>query len=96
MIKFSFLTFFLISVLAGSAQGNSYKQSSNRVAQPSKDHYKTIGALSAKPVAAYAWMDTIVYPAKEVATGTLAATMMRTAYLIEDVPSLLNIQPLYF
>jgi acid phosphatase (class A) len=93
MIKFSFLTAFLISVIAVSAQGNSYKESSNRTARPSKDHYKTLGALSAKTDAAYAWMDTIVYPAKEVATGTLAATMMRTAYLIEDVPSLLNIQP---
>jgi acid phosphatase (class A) len=93
MIKFSFLTAFLISVIAVSAQGNSYKESSNRVVRPPKDHYKALGALPAKPDPAYAWMDTIVYPAKEVATGTLAATMMRTAYLIEDVPSLLNIQP---
>jgi acid phosphatase (class A) len=38
-------------------------------------------------------MDTIKYPAKEMATSTLAATMMRTVYLIEDVSSLLQMQP---
>jgi acid phosphatase (class A) len=94
MIKFSLFIAFLISaVTTVSAQGNSYSEPSKRAAKPATDHYKTIGSLSPKPDPVYAWMDTIAYPAKEVGTGTLGATMMRTAYLIEDVPSLLNIQP---
>ena len=93
MIKISFITCLLFFVIAANAQGNSYKEFTKRFAAPSKDHYKTLAALSAKPDPAFAWMDTIKYPAKEVATGTLSATMMRTVYLIEDVPSLLNIQP---
>jgi acid phosphatase (class A) len=35
-------------------------------------------------------MDTINFPAREVTTGILAATKMRTVYLVEDVPSLLQ------
>ena len=60
---------------------------------PATGHYKTLGELNSKPDPSFSWMDTIKYPPKEVATGTLAATMMRTVYLIEDVPSLLQITP---
>jgi acid phosphatase (class A) len=89
-----YLLFFLLPLFGNvQAQTSLLSNYTQRTPAPAKDHYKTLGALSPKPDAAYAWMDTITYPAKEVATGTLAATMMRTAYLIEDVPALLNIQP---
>jgi acid phosphatase (class A) len=86
-----FLFFSLFLTINVKAQ-TPYAEFARRIATPPKDHYKTLGELSAKADPAYAWMDTITYPAKEVATGTLAATMMRTAYLIKDVPSLFNIQ----
>lgn len=59
---------------------------------PAKEHYKNLGELDNKPNSFFAWMDTLKYPPKEVATSTLAATMLRTVYLIEDVPELLAIQ----
>lgn len=65
----------------------------SRVADESKAHYKTLSSLDKKPTSAFAWMDTIKYPRKEVATGTLAVTMWRTVYLIDDVPELLGIEP---
>src|SRR5688572_4036986 len=82
------LAFFCSNILC-------YAPSSNvtRVAGASKAHYKELTLLDRKPNRAYAWMDTITYPRKEVATSTLAVTMWRTAYLIEDVPELLAIEP---
>jgi acid phosphatase (class A) len=75
---------------AGNTPLHNYK---DKEPLPPKDHYRTLYQLDKKPHASFAWMDTITYPAKEVATGTLAATMLRTVYLIEDVPSLLHISP---
>ncbi|MGZ5220578.1 MAG: phosphatase PAP2 family protein [Chitinophagaceae bacterium] len=54
-------------------------------------HYAKLGRLDASPDPTRSWMDTIKFPAKEVTTGILAATKMRTIYLIEDVPALLQI-----
>jgi len=63
-----------------------------RNAAPAEGHYKTLSELDSRPNSVFSWMDTIKYPRKEVATSTLAATMLRTVYLIEDVPDLLDIQ----
>jgi len=63
-----------------------------RNAAPAEGHYKRLSDLDGKPNPVFSWMDTIKYPRKEVATSTLAATMLRTVYLIEDVPDLLDIQ----
>jgi hypothetical protein len=46
-----------------------------RIANPSKEHYKELSLLDSKASPAFAWMDTIQYPRKEVATATLAVTM---------------------
>jgi acid phosphatase (class A) len=72
-----------------------YSQSLIRIhsEDPPKAHYKELGSLDNSPNSAYAWMDTITFPRKEVATSTLAVTMWRTAYLIDDVPELLAIDP---
>src|SRR5688572_17478937 len=78
----------LINLFEGEAQ-DSY---SLREAAPAEGHYKTLSRLDSKPNSAFSWMDTIKYPRREVATSTLAATMIRTVYLIEDVPELLDIQ----
>src|SRR5687768_17356939 len=59
---------------------------------PAKAHYKTLAELDPGPNPTFSWMDTIKYPLREVGTGTLAVTMLRTVYLIEDVPELLSIQ----
>ena len=37
-------------------------------------------------------MDTIPYPRKEVGTSSMAVTVWRTAYLIDDIPELLAIE----
>ena len=63
-----------------------------RNAAPAEGHYKTLSDFDSRPDSVFSWMDTIKYPRKEVATSTLAATMLRTVYLIEDVPDLLDIQ----
>src|SRR5688500_9842888 len=82
------LTFFCANILC-------YPQSSivSRDAGPARAHYKQLTLLDRKPNPDYAWMDTITFPRKEVATSTLAVTMWRTAYLIDDVPELLAIEP---
>ena len=79
---------FSISIILGYSQ----KTYVTRDAAPAKEHYKNLWNLSTKPDLSFAWMDTIKYPPKEVATSTLAATMLRTVYLIEDIPGLLAIQ----
>ena len=82
------LKFFLFLFIAGvDAQTSKYLQST---AGPSA-HYEILGRLDARPDPSFSWMDTIKFPAKDVTTGILAATMMRTVYLIEDIPSLLQI-----
>ena len=63
-----------------------------REAAPPEGHYKTLSELDNKSNASFSWMDSIKYPRKEVATSTLAATMLRTVYLIEDVPELMEIE----
>jgi acid phosphatase (class A) len=72
----------------------SYSQSvpAVRNARPAKAHYKELSLLDRKPNSAFAWMDTITFPRKEVATSTMAVTMWRTAYLIDEVPELLEIE----
>ena len=72
----------------------AYSQSipASKSAPPSKGHYRDLSLLNRKHNAAYAWMDTITYPRKEVATSTMAVTMWRTAYLTDDVPELLAIE----
>jgi hypothetical protein len=82
------LSFFCSNILC-------YAQSANgsRVARPAKTHYKELALFDKTTNSAYAWMDTMTYPRKEVATSTLAVTMWRTAYLIDDVPELLAIDP---
>ena len=87
-------TFLFLStfILLGATQAQTILQL-EKAYTPATGYYKTLEALNAKPDPAFAWMDTIKYPPREVATGTLAATMMRTVYLIEDVPSLLQIAP---
>lgn len=77
-----------VSIITGYAQTTHVM----REAAPAKEHYKNLWGLNNKPDPSFAWMDTIKYPPKEVATSTLAATMLRTVYLIEDVPELLSIQ----
>ncbi len=72
-------------------QADRKKTTFQNKAAPAKDHYLKLSLLSAEPNAAFAWIDSIVYPAKEHSTSSLAATKLRTAYLIENVPSLLNI-----
>ncbi|MBC7948063.1 MAG: phosphatase PAP2 family protein, partial [Chitinophagaceae bacterium] len=67
---------------------NSWKESA-----PGGGHYRTLSLLSPKPDPSRAWMDTIIYPPRENTTGILAATKLRTIYLIEDVPSLLTLTP---
>jgi acid phosphatase (class A) len=64
-----------------------------RAEDPPKAHYAELALLDQSPDPAFAWMDTITYPRKDVATSTLAVTMWRTAYLIDDVPELLAIDP---
>ena len=86
---FLFLSLF---ISLGTTQAQTSVQS-EKAFIPATGYYKTLGELNPKPDPSFAWMDTIKYPPKEVATGTLAATMMRTVYLIEDVPSLLKIAP---
>ncbi|MGK2864924.1 MAG: phosphatase PAP2 family protein [Chitinophagaceae bacterium] len=54
-------------------------------------HYKKLAMLDGRTDPARSWMDTISFPARENATGTLAATKLRTVYLNSDVSSLLNI-----
>ena len=73
----------------------SYSQISLPVRQVTgaRVHYKEFSELDKKPNLLFAWMDTITFPRKEVATSTLAATMLRTVFLLEDVPSLLAIDP---
>lgn len=72
----------------------SYSQSALliRDASPGKAHYKELSLLDKKPNPTFAWMDTIPYPRKEVGTASMAVTMWRTAYLIDDVPELLAIE----
>lgn len=57
----------------------------------SVDQYKKLQSLDPRPDPSRRWMDTLMFPAKEAATGVLAATKMRTVYLVGDVPSLLQI-----
>jgi acid phosphatase (class A) len=84
-----------LAILSSAGAQKTVSQKSNQDFQkkplPAKGHYQKLTSLSSKKDPAFAWMDTIVYPAKEHATGSLAATKLRTAYLIDDVPSLLNI-----
>ena len=77
-----------VSIITGYAQPAHIR----REAASAKEHYKSLWGLNNKPDPSFAWMDTIKYPPKEVATSTLAATMLRTVYLIDDVPELLTIQ----
>lgn len=92
--SYCLIAVFIILVFVTNAQKNSHNNKpGEKAAPPATGYYKTLGELSPKPDPSFAWMDTIKYPPKEVATGTLAATMMRTVYLIEDVPALLNILP---
>ncbi len=86
---FLFLSLF-ISLIATQAQKTIQLE---KTLASATGYYKALGSLNSKPDPSFAWMDTIRYPPKEVATGTLAATMMRTVYLIEDVPFLLQIAP---
>ena len=85
-----FLLTFCLSVCVLITIHAQSRYSPREVAAP-QAHYKELTKLDSKPSKAYSWMDTITYPRKEVATGTLAATMLRTVYLIEDVPALLDI-----
>lgn len=87
---FIFLSHFMAAAAVANAQ-TALQAEKNFL--PAAGYYKTLRELNAKPDSAFGWMDTIKYPPKEVATGTLAATMMRTVYLIEDVPSLFQIAP---
>ena len=80
-----FLFLFFVSV---EAQSDRYLNHS--VSSPT-GHYAKLGRLDARPDPTRSWMDTIKFPAKEVTTGILAATKMRTIYLIEDIPALLQI-----
>lgn len=84
-----FLVWFLVLII--TKEISSQQTYHQKEAGPARVHYKALSELSNKPNSSYAWMDTIKYPPKEVATSTLAATMLRTVYLIEDVPSLLDI-----
>lgn len=85
--------YFLICFLALIIKTEIFAQQSysKKEAAPATTHYKTLLESDGKPNSSYSWMDTIKYPPREVATSTLAATMLRTVYLIEDVPSLLDI-----
>lgn len=78
-----------------SAFAISHSQSTllTRDAHPVKSHYKELALLDKNPDPAFAWMDTITYPRKEVGTASMAVTVWRTAYLVEDVPGLLAIDP---
>jgi acid phosphatase (class A) len=84
----------LLSVCFLSVTALSYSQSALliRDASPGKVHYKELSLLDKKPNPNFAWMDTVPYPRKEVGTATMAVTMWRTAYLIDDVPELLGIE----
>ena len=61
--------------------------------KPAAGHYQRLGLLDRKANPAQAWMDTIIFPLHMNPTGILAATKMRTIFLLEDVPSLLIITP---
>jgi acid phosphatase (class A) len=87
--KMPVLIIFLVLFIAGSkAQADRYL---NHSISSASGHYAKLGLLDARPDASRSWMDTIKFPAKEVTTGILAATKMRTIYLIEDIPALLQI-----
>jgi len=87
--KIVFLICVLLVFITGSkAQKTKYPI---RKTDAPVNHYKTLGQLDTSPDQAFSWMDTIQFPAKDVTTGILAATKMRTVYLIEDVPALLQI-----
>ena len=64
----------------------SYSQSTLliRDARPVKLHYKELSLFDKKPDPAFGWMDTIPYPRKEIGTASMAVTMWRTAYLIDE------------
>ncbi len=83
------LSLLLLIVIVGSkAQSAKYNP---RQASPPAGHYSDLGQLDARPDPLFRWMDTIKFPAKDVTTGILAATKMRTVYLIEDISSLLEL-----
>ncbi len=65
--------------------------SGNSFANESYSHYKKLGMLDGRPDQLRSWMDTILFPARENASGTLAATKLRTVYLVNDVPALFDI-----
>jgi acid phosphatase (class A) len=78
----------LLFVFCSKAQNAQYN---HRQASLPVGHYKDLGLLDGRPDPIFSWMDTIKFPAKDVTTGILAATKMRTVYLIEDIPSLLDL-----
>ena len=72
------LSLLLSIVIVGSkAQSTKYNP---RQASPPVGHYRDLGQLDARPDPLFSWMDTIKFPAKDVTTGILAATKMRTVY----------------
>nr|WP_299484880.1 phosphatase PAP2 family protein [uncultured Allomuricauda sp.] len=59
--------------------------------EPAKDHYRTLGALSASPRAQSADLDKIGYPPSEYRSGTLIYTMVTPHYLtVKQVDQLKN------
>ncbi|MFC0771727.1 phosphatase PAP2 family protein [Terrimonas alba] len=76
----------LFNLASAFAQGNS---TNGTPIIP--DHYKKLQALDSRPDLSRHWLDTLTFPAREITTSVLAATKMRTVYLVEDVPSLLQI-----
>lgn len=90
MKRKSVLLSLLLSIVIVDSKAQSTKYNP-RQASPPVGHYRDLGQLDARPDPLFSWMDTIKFPAKDVTTGILAATKMRTVYLIEDVPALLEI-----
>jgi acid phosphatase (class A) len=87
--KLPVLILFLFLCTTG-IEGQSDRRINHSVSSAT-GHYEKLGRLDASPDPTWGWMDTIKFPAKDVTTGILAATKMRTIYLIEDIPALLQI-----
>jgi acid phosphatase (class A) len=79
-IQNTVITNFILFILLTFQASYSFSQT-NHGLEPIINHYKTLGALNAKPNTQRDWMDTIKFPWAEYNPNAITNSLVRTVYL---------------